>query len=336
MKTRKFTRQRRVLTLALGMTLALVATQSSAQSAVDSGWPKRPITLLVGAPAGGSADIIARVLGESISKQLGQPVIVENKPGAMSTLAARSLVTAPHDGYTYVVSAELLVTEIPHSIKTAYDPFKDIAPLAEIAHGTLVLVGNPKLPAQTLKELAAYLKTQPGKMSFASYSSGTISHTLGLQLNTLAGLDMVHVGYKGSPPALQDVMGGQAQLMFDGMPTSLPLIKSGKLKAFAVTGSRRALALPDLPTVAEAGFPALETNPWFALWTVPDAPAAAQTRMREAVLAAIKQPAIAQRLNTLGLETKATPATPEQMQQTLQASYNRVGDVLRTINYKPE
>lgn len=332
MKKLKFTRLRRALFLALGMTLTLGAVPSQAQSS----WPKRPITLLVGAPAGGSADIIARMLGESISKQLGQPVIVENKPGAMSTLAARSLVAAPHDGYTYVVSAELLVTEIPHSIKTPYDPFKDIAPLAEIAHGTLVLVGNPKLPAQTLKELAAYLKTQPGKMSFASYSTGTISHTLGLQLNTLAGLDMVHAGYKGSPPALQDVMGGQAQLMFDGMPTSLPFIKSGKLKAFAVTGSKRALALPDLPTVAEAGFPELETNPWFALWTVPDAPVEAQARMREAVLTTVKHAGIAQRLNTLGLETKAIPTTPEQMQQNLQASYNRVGNVLRSIHYKPE
>lgn len=330
------TRLRPMLPLALGMALASAATLSPAQGSIAGGWPKHPITLLVGAPAGGSADIVARLLGDSISKQLGQPVIVDNKPGAMSTRAVSSLVAAPHDGYTYIVSANLLVTEVPHSIKTTYDPFKDIKPLAEVAHGSLVLVGSPALPARNLKELVAYLKTQPGKMSFASYSPGTMSHVLGLQLNMLAGLDMVHVGYKGSPPALQDVMGGQTQLMFDGMPTSIPLIKGGKLKAFAVTGPKRALALPDVPTVAEAGVPALEANSWIALWTVPDAPTGAQARMREAVLAAIKQPAIAQRLNAFGLEINATPSTPEQMGQSLQADYKRVGDVLRAINYKPE
>ena len=162
-------------------------------------------------------------------------MIVEPKPGAGGVLAVNDLSQAPRDGHTLLVGVNSLVSEIPHIVKLPIDMANEIKPLAELARGGLVLVGNPSFPAKNLPELVAYVKANPGKVNFASYSAGTLSHVLGLQLNKAAGIDMTHVGYKGSTPALPDVMGGHVPLMFDGMATSMPLIKGGKIKAFAVS-----------------------------------------------------------------------------------------------------
>ena len=167
----------------------------------------------------------------------------------------------------------------------------EIKPLAELARGGLVLVGNPRLPAKNLAELVAYVKANPGKVNFASYSAGTLSHVLGLLLNQAAGIDMTHVGYKGSTPGAADVMGGHVPLMFDGMATSLPLIKGGKIKAFAVSTPKRSPLLPDVPTFTELGYPQLEAVAWMGLWVKPDVPAAVQAQIREAALKALAQPA---------------------------------------------
>ena len=159
-----------------------------------------------------------------------------------------------------------------------------------------MLVGNPSFPAKTLPELVAYVKANPGKVNFASYSAGTLSHVLGLLLNKAAGIDLTHVGYKGSTPALQDVMGDHVPLMFDGMATSLPLIKGGKIKAFAVSTPKRSPLLPDVPTFTELGYPQLEASAWMGLWVKPDVPAALQAQIREAALKALAQPGVRERL----------------------------------------
>ena len=168
-----------------------------------------------------------------------------------------------------------------------------------------MLVGNASLPAKTLPELVAYVKANPGKVNFASYTAGTLSHVMGLQLNKAAGIDMTHVGYKGSTPALQDLMGGHVQLMFDGMATSIPLIKGGKIKAFAVSTPKRSPLLPDVPTFTELGYPQLETIAWMGLWVKPDLPAALQAQIREAALKALAQPAVRERLQDIGFEPRA-------------------------------
>lgn len=323
--------------MALGTTalaLATISGFSHAQSADK--WPEKPIRIVVGAPAGGSADILARAVGDGLSKALGQPVIVDNKPGAMGGIATDSLFSAPRDGYTYMMAVNSLVSEIPYTIKPKYDPFKELVPLVEIVNSPLVLIANPALPVSNMKDMVAYVKANPGKVSFASYSAGTLSHVMGLQFNKAAGLDMQHVGYKGSPPAVQDVMAGQVQFMFDGAATSVPGIKGGKLKALAVTSARRSPVLPDVPTVAEQGHPDMTQFPWIALWSTPDVPAALQAKMRAETIKVISDAAFRQKFAAFGLEVDPKPPTVAEMQQTLRKEHQTVGALLNSINYKPE
>ncbi len=215
-------------------------------------WPEKMVRIVVAGPPGGSADIVARFLADGLAKEIGQPVIVEPKPGAGGVLAVNELSQAPRDGHTLLVGVNSLVSEIPHIMKLRVDMAKEITPVAELARGGLVMVGAPSLAAKNFSELVGWVKANPGKVNYASYTAGTISHVMGLQLNKAAGLDMVHVGYKGSTPALTDVMGGHVPLMFDGMPTSLPLIKSGKIKAYAVSTQQRSTLLPDVPDLPRA------------------------------------------------------------------------------------
>jgi tripartite-type tricarboxylate transporter receptor subunit TctC len=298
-------------------------------------WTPKPVRIVAAGPAGATADIVARLLADALAKQTGQTVIVEPKPGAGGMIAVNELNQAPRDGTTLLVGVNSLVSEIPHIVKQAANIGNEIRPLAEISRGGLVMVGNLQLPAKTLPEVIAYAKANPGKLNFASYTPGTLSHVMGLQLNKAAGIDMTHVGYKGSTPALQDVMGGHVQLMFDGMATSIPLIKAGKIKAFAVSSPKRSPLLPDVPTFTELGFPQLEAVGWMGLWVKPDMPPALQAQIREATLKALTQPAVRERLQELGFEL-GQPRTPEQLSAALKADYERVGAVLQSVGFKPE
>ncbi|MDM0000635.1 tripartite tricarboxylate transporter substrate binding protein [Variovorax sp. J22P240] len=318
-----------------GSLLAGAALALAAPSAWAQAFPQKTVRLLVTAPAGGTSDMVARMIAEGLTPLLGQPVIVENKPGALGGIAMQDLLSSPHDGHTLIVAPNALVSEVPHTLKPKYDPFKDIQPLAELARSGLVLVSNPSLPAKNLNELIAYVKTSPGKISYASYSAGTLSHVLGLQMAKVANLDMTHVGYKGSPPALVDVMGGHVPLMFDGVATSLPMIKSGKLKAYAVSTPKRLSVLPDVPTFTELGFPQLEATGWIGLFAASDIPPAAQQRIREATLKVLQQPQLRERFKDLGQET-GQPLTSSEMSAGLRSDSARVGEVLRSVNYKPE
>ena len=207
--------------------------------------------------------------------------------------------------------------------------------MAELARGGLVLVGIWSVPARNLAELVAYAKANPGKLNYASYSAGTLSHVLGLLLNQAAGIELAHVGYKGSTPALADVMGNHVPLMFDGLATSLPLIKGGKIKAFAISSPRRAPQIPDVPTFHELGYPQLDALAWLGLWSTPDLPAAVQARVREATLKALADPAMRARMLDTGFEA-GTPRSPDEMGKGLKADYDRVGAVLKSIGFKPE
>jgi tripartite-type tricarboxylate transporter receptor subunit TctC len=233
------------------------------------------------------------------------------------------------------VGVNSLVSEIPHIVKLRWDMAKEIRPVAELARGGLVLVGHPSVPAKNLAELIAYVKANPGKVNYASYSAGTLSHVLGLLLNQAAGTDLRHIAYKGSTPALADVMGGHVPLMFDGLATSLPLIKGGKIKAFAVSAPRRAAQLPDVPTFHELGYPQLDAIAWMGLWSTPDVPAAVQTRVREVALKALADPAMRTRMLDTGFEA-GLPRSQDEMAKGLNADYERVGAVLKSIGFKPE
>jgi tripartite-type tricarboxylate transporter receptor subunit TctC len=316
--------------LLAGAALSMIGVSARAQA-----WPSKPIRLVVAGPAGGSADIVARLIAEPLGRELGQPVVVDNKPGAAGAIAVGELLQAPRDGHTLMVGVSSLVSEIPHIVKLRWDMAKEIKPVAELARGGLVLVGHPSLPAKSLKELIAYAKANPGKLNYASYSPGTMSHVLGLLLNQAAGTDLTHVGYKGSTPALADVMGNHVPLMFDGLATSLPLIKSGKLRAFAVSSPKRAAQLPDVPTFHELGFAQLDAVSWMGLWSAPDVPAPVQARLREITLKALADAAMRTRMLDTGFEA-GLPRTADEMAQGLKVDYERVGKVLASINFKPE
>jgi len=322
------TRRRRLL--AAAALTALVPLRLRAQ-----GFPSKPLRVIVAGPAGANADIVARLVTEPLAKELGQTAIVEPKPGAAGAIAVNDLLQSPQDGHTLLVAVNALVSEVPHMVKLKIDMQQSLRPIAELARGGLVLVGNPSFPANNLKDLIAYVKANPGKVNVASYSPGSLSHVLGLLLNQAAGTDLTHVGYKGSTPALTDVMGNHVPLMFDAIPTSLPLIKSGKVKAFAVSLPKRSTALPDVPTFTELGYPKLEALAWMGLWCTPSVPAAAQARVREATLKVLTQPAVRDRLLELGFDV-GSPRSVDDIVAGLKADYQRVGAVLQSIGFKPE
>lgn len=321
--------QRRGL-LAAASLAVLLPHQARAQA-----FPSKPLRFIAAGPAGANADLIARLVADPIAKALGQTAIVDPKPGAAGAIAVSDLVQSPHDGHTLLVGVNSLVSEIPHIVKLKLDMGKELRPLVELSRGGLVLVANPAFPAKNLSELIAHAKANPGKLNVASYSAGTLSHVLGLLLNQAAGIDLTHVGYKGSTPALADVMGNHVPLMFDGIATSLPLIRAGKLKAFAVSTAKRSPVLPDVPTFTELGYPKLEALAWMGLWCPPDVPAPVQVRVRDAALGVLKLAAVHDRLLELGFEV-GMPRSPDDMAAGLKADFERVGTVLQAIGFKPE
>ena len=243
----------------------LLAAAGVTLAATCWAWPDKPIRLIVPAPAGGSMDVVARLLAQQLSADLKQAVIVDNKAGAGGSIGIQALLQAPADGHTLMVTSNNVLVEIPHVMKTPYDPLKDVKPIATFARSGLVLVSAPTAGVADFKGLLAQLKTRQGKGSFASYSAGTSSHYAGLILNHKAGLDLTHVPFAGSPPALLQVMGGQIDMMFDGIATSLPQIRGGKLKVYGFTGKTRSPYLPDVPTMAELGYPEINAVGWLGV-----------------------------------------------------------------------
>ena len=328
-------RCRRLTAMTAASVMAAALACAVLPQAHAQAWPGKPVRIVAAGPAGGSADIVARLLADSLSRQVGQPVIVEPKPGAGGVLAVNELSQAPRDGHTLLLGVNSLVSEIPHIMKLPIVMGNEIKPLVEVARGGLVMVANNAVPARTLPELITHVKARPGKVNVASYSAGTRSHVMGLQLNQAAGIDMTHVGYKGSTPALQDLMGGHVQLMFDGMATAVPLIRGGKVKAFAVSTPRRSPLLPEVPTFTELGYPQLEAIAWMGLWAKPDLPAGLQVQIRDAVLKALAQPGTKERLQEVGFEP-GQARSPEELAASLKGDFEKVGAVLRGLGFKPE
>jgi tripartite-type tricarboxylate transporter receptor subunit TctC len=320
--------RRRALRAGAALAVSLAAPAARAQPLSD-----RPIRILVGAPAGGTADLLARTVAEPMAKRLGQPVIVDNRPGGLGAIVMDAFLAAPRDGHTLLMSVNGLFTEIPHTSKPKYDPLKDVRPLVEVAGGGLVLVGHPGLPARTFPELVAWVKANAGKVSFASYTAGTLSHVLGLQMNALAGLDMQHVAYKGSPPALQDVMGGQVPLMFDGMPTSKKMVEAGKIQAFGVAARKRSPHLPNVPTLAEQGYPELDFGNWVGIIVASGVPSALVQKINAAVDKSAASPKVRDRLLGAGFDLGGDE-TAEQMAQSLRADFERNAAIVKSFDIR--
>jgi tripartite-type tricarboxylate transporter receptor subunit TctC len=295
-----FARRTRALTALLAAATLWCCAAASAQT-----WPVRPVTLVVGSAAGSAPDLYARALAEQWTRQTGGTFVVDNKPGANGNLSAESVLRAPSDGATLWIGTQSMVTINPAAYAQLRWKASDFRPIVKGVEAPLVLVANPSVPAKDFAELGAWIKAHRGQAAYASFSPGTPSHFLGFQLNEQLGADMVHVPYKGSAPQVNDLLAGQVPLGFTQLSVAVPHIAAGRLHALAVTGPQRSRALPDVPTLAELGLPALSTTIWFGVL----APAATPKPVLDAILAAAVKahadPALRARLEAQSFDVPA-------------------------------
>lgn len=313
----------------------LLAATLIAFAPMAMAWTDKPVKLLVPAPAGGTMDVVARIVAAQLSADIGQPVVVDNKPGAGGGIAVQAMNAAAADGQTIMVTASNVLTEIPHVMKTGFDPLKDVKPIATLARAGLVLVGNAAVPADDLKALVAYLKANTGKMSYASYSAGTVSHYAGSIFNQKIRADMQHVPFAGSPPALQQVMGGQIPIMFDGIVTSMPQIKGGKLKAYGVASKVRSAHLPNVPTLAEQGFPELDFSNWLGVVASAKISPEMAAKINAAVLKAAEAPAVKGRMAAVGFEANQGLSSAE-LSQVVKTDFDRNAAIVKQFDIKAQ
>jgi len=262
----------------------------------------KPLKIIVPAPAGGTVDIAARVIGQQMSEDIGRPVVIENRAGGTGSIGLGAMLKADPDGNTIALGPNNMLVEAPQVMKVPYDPLKDIVSIGRVAFTSYVLVTAANYPAKDFQGLVEQLKTRKGKSSFASYGTGTVSQYSGLIFSSRADLGMQHVGYLGSPPALQNVIGGQVDIMFDGMVTSLPLIKSGMLRAYAVAGKSRSRYLPDVPTMTELGYSEINFQGQVCFYGSSKLPADVLAQLQAAIKKAASTPAVQQKLVDVGLE----------------------------------
>jgi len=293
---------------ALGFGLASLVFASSA---LAQAWPIKPVRLIVPYPPGGSADILARAIGQKLGDGLGQQVIIDNRPGAGTAIGAEATAKAAPDGYTI-----MLGTVSSHAINPAlipglkFDPIKDFAPVSLVASIPFALIVHPSLPAKSVKELIALAKAKPGSLNYSSAGNGTSNHLAGELFKSMTGTFMVHIPYKGSAPALNDLIAGQVQLMYDLVLTAAPHVKSGAVRALAVTGRERSAALPGVPTVAESGVPGYEVTAWFGFFAPAGTPVAVVNTLNAETVRAMRLQDLRDRLGSQGAEP--VTSTPEQ------------------------
>jgi tripartite-type tricarboxylate transporter receptor subunit TctC len=311
-----------------GLVLALVAPLAGAQA-----WPAKPIKWVVPFAPGGTTDILARTVGEKLALALGQPVIIENKPGAGGGVGAEFVARAASDGYT-IMGGTISTHAINASLykNLPYDPVKDFVPIVLLARVPNMLVVNPDVPAKNVAELIVLLKANPGKYTFASSGNGTSQHLSGELFKSMSGTDMQHIPYKGSPPALQDVMGGQVTMTFDNITTAWPLAKSGKLRALAVTTATRSSIAPDVPTLSESGLPGFEVGSWQGVFAPAGTPPDIVRRLNAEIVRILGLPDVKEKLAGLGAELVGN--TPEEFAVLVKAEVVKWADVVRKSGAK--
>jgi tripartite-type tricarboxylate transporter receptor subunit TctC len=306
---------------------------ASIRQGAGSDYPTRPVRLIVPLPPGGGADIVARLICSQLSQRLGQQVLVENKGGGGGVIAAELVAHADADGYTL-----LLGTATTHAIdvslikKLGYDPVKDFAPISLVASLPLILVLNPSVPVDSLQELIVYARARPGKLNFGSTSNGSSIHLAGEMLNMVAGIEVVHIPYKGAAPALTDLLGGRFTFMFTTIPPVLQYVRSGQLKALAVASAARTPLMPELPTTAEAGAPGVEASSWNGILAPAGTPREVVKRLNKEVVAIMQAPEMRQRLLALGVEAKDD--TPEEFAAFMKQDTDRYAKVVKVSGAK--
>lgn len=313
-----------VLAFATALLPSLVAAQGGE-------WPTRPVRILVGAAPGGGTDVMARAVADRLGPLLGQPMVVENRPGVSNTLAA-DVTAKSTDGHTMVMGVVTAHAIAPHLLKLGYDNNKDLVPVAFVASVPNVLVVSNDVPAKTVQELVALAKKEPGKINYASSGAGSTQHIAAEMFKDAAGVNIVHVPYKGSSAALIDLVSGQVQMSFDTMPSVIGQIKNGKLRPLAVTSAQRNAQLPQVPTMAEAGLPAVQVSAWYGIYMPAATPKPVQQKVHDAVNKVLAMPETKSRLEAVGAEVQ--PMSQADFIAFQNAEYKRYGDIIRKNNIR--
>jgi len=316
--------------IAAGLATSLLATAALAQS-----YPAKPIRLIVPFAAGGGNDNVARLVGKHLSDSLGQQLVIDNRPGAGGVLGAELAAKAVPDGYTLFLGGVGSHAVNPNlNVSLPYDPIRDFAPVALLAQAPLVLVVHPSVPADSITAFVALARSRPGQLNYASNGNGSSSHLAAVMFDSMTGVDMVHVPYKGLSPALTDLLSGRVQLMFSSVVAILPHIKAGKLRGLAVTGSRRLASMPNLPTIAESGLPGYEASSWYGVLAPAGTPREIVARLNAELVKALEQPEV--RTSLLAEGAEPIGGSPEQFAAHIRSEMERLGKMIREAKIRPE
>lgn len=315
--------------LGSALTLAAAIAQQASAAETAAQYPSKPVKIIVGFAPGGGSDFIARIVAQKLTQKLGQTVFVENRPGAGGNLGAEIALKSPGDGYTLFLAATSYTVNA-NLYKLPFDPVKDITPVVRLASGPFIVAANPKTEIRSLKQFVDLAKKEPGKLSYASAGSGSITHVASEYFMSTADIDVLHVPYKGTSPALTDTISGQVQIVFGTVASTLPHVKSGKLNALAVTTAKRLQALPEVPTVMESGYPAFDVAVWHGLIGPKGIPAEIVDKINKATREALSSPEMAEQLASDGLT--ATGDTPAEFGALIAEEVKRWGDLVRARN----
>ncbi len=309
-------------------------TLATAAQAQDSSYPNRPVMLVVSAAAGGTTDLAARLISEPLSKALGQSVVVDNKPGGNGTIAAQAVQRAKPDGYTLLVQYSGYHVITPLLTKSSWDPVKDFAPVANLLSAPQVLVVRPTLPVKSLKELVAYAKANPNKLNYASSGNGSLQHVSTELLNQMAGIQITHVPYKGTGPAMTDLLGGNVDMTITTPPPLMGHIAAGKLRPLVVTSKSRLASLKDVPSAPEAGYPDLDVSSWFAMYAPAGTPKPVIDKLTTEIEKIMKSDAFRKKAEELGAEARYM--NPQQLDQYQKAELQRWAKVIKSADIHAE
>lgn len=313
---------------------ALAWAASSAMAADADIYPSRPITIIVPSVAGNVNDAVARLIGQELTKTWSQAVIVENKPGAGTTIGTKFVARAPKDGYTALLTFTAHVQNPSLYAQTGYDPIKDFEPVSEIALSSTILAVSPDFPARTLPDIVALVKANPGKHSYGSYGMGTTGHILGELLKSEAGLEMEHIAYKGGAPLATDLVAGHVKIGLIAVGTAMPMLKAGKLIPVAITGDKRSGMLPNVPTFLESGYQGFEPDAWMGMLFPAGTPKARGEALSREIARIVRTPEIAKRLRDLNLVPIGN--TPEEFAAVLKNDYEKWSRVIKQLGIKGE
>ncbi|MES2051627.1 MAG: tripartite tricarboxylate transporter substrate binding protein [Pseudomonadota bacterium] len=294
----------------------------------QTGYPSRPVTLVVPYPPGGSADILARTVGQKLSVLWGQPVIVDNRAGAGTAIGAKAVASAPADGYTLLMGTVSSHAINPAMNKVGYDPVKDFTAVAPLASVAFVLVAHPSFAAASLQDLVAMARAKPGEITYASAGPGTSNHLAGVLLEGASRINLLHVPYKGSAPALSDVLAGHVKLMFDLQATALPYVNSGRLRALAITSKTRSSNLPNVPTMVEGGVPGYEASAWFGIFAPAALPRPVTEKINQSLASVLKMADVQKQLRDLGAEPES--GTPEAFSEYVRSESVKWAEIVKS------